>query len=156
MIMSKKLDRIDLRLLSLLQRDARISNAQLAEKVSLSPTACLRRLRNLENEGWISHYSAVLDEKMLGFQIAAMVFVKLEKNTKHNGDAFEEALLQLPQVIECCVVTGAHDYVLRVVSKNLEDYERLLKEGIAAVDVVADLESLIILNQSIKHKELPL
>ncbi len=156
MIMSKKLDRIDLRLLSLLQRDARISNAQLADKVSLSPTACLRRLRNLENEGWISHYSAVLDEKMLGFQIAAMVFVKLEKNTKHNGDAFEEALLQLPQVIECCVVTGAHDYVLRVVSKNLEDYERLLKEGIAAVDVVADLESLIILNQSIKHKELPL
>ena len=154
--MTKSLDRIDSRMLSLLQRDARISNAQLAEKVNLSPTACLRRLRKLESEGWIRHYGAVLDEKMLGFQIAAMVFVKLEKNTKQNGDAFEQALLQLPQVIECCVVTGAHDYVLRVVSKNLEDYERLLKEGIAAVDVVADLESLIILNQNIKRKELPL
>ena len=154
--MPLSLDTIDRKLLTLLQRNARISNAELAEQVNLSPTPCLRRLRKLEREGWIKHYGAVLDDKMLGFQIAAMVFVKLDKNTKQNGEAFERALLELPEVTECCVVTGPHDYVLRVVSRNLEDYERLLKERIAAVDVVADLESLIILNQNIKRNELPL
>jgi Lrp/AsnC family leucine-responsive transcriptional regulator len=154
--MPSTLDSIDRKLLSLLQRNARISNAQLAEQVNLSPTPCLRRLRKLERDGWIKHYTAVLDEKKLGFQIVAMVSVKLEKNTKENGEIFEQALFNLPQVTECCVVTGPHDYVLRVVSKNLEDYERLLKEHIAAVDVVADIESVIILNQTIKRSELPL
>lgn len=154
--MSQRLDSIDRKLLALLQRDARISNAELAEHVNLSPTPCLRRLRKLESEGWINHYAAVLDEKKLGFQIAALVSIKLEKNTKENGEIFERALFNLPQVIECYVVTGPHDYVLRVVSKNLGDYERLLKEHIAAVDVVADIESVIILNQTIKRHELPL
>ena len=151
-----ELDAIDRQILAILQRNARISNAELAEQVNLSPTPCLRRLRKLERDGWIGHYTAVLDEKKLGFQIAALVSVKLEKNTKKNGEIFEYALLNLPQVTECWVVTGPHDYVLRVVSKNLEDYERLLKEHIAAVDVVADIESVIILNQTIKCNELPL
>ncbi len=154
--MSQKLDSIDRKILTLLQRNARISNADLAEQVNLSPTPCLRRLRKLEQEGWIRHYRAVLNEKLLGLQIAAMVFVKLDKNTKQNGDAFEKALHNLPQVTECCVVTGAHDYVLRVLTKNLEDYERFLKEGLAAVDMVANLESVIILKQSMSHRELPL
>jgi len=154
--MSSKLDSIDRKLLTLLQRNARISNAELAERVNLSPTPCLRRLRKLEREGWIRHYVAELDEKKLGFQIAAMVSVKLDKNTKENGEILERALSNLPQVTECCVVTGPHDYILRVVSKDLEEYERLLKEHIAAVDVVADIESVIILNQIIKRNELPL
>ena len=150
------LDRIDRQILGLLQRNARISNTELAQRVNLSPTPCLRRLRKLEEEGWVRHYGAVLDEKKLGFQVAAMVFVKLDKNTRHNGEVFEQALLELPAVTECCVVTGAHDYVLRVVCKSLEDYQRFLKEDLAAVEVVADLESLIILNRSINRNELPL
>ena len=154
--MPKKLDVTDRKLLTLLQRNARISNAELAERVNLSPTPCLRRLRKLEAEGWIRHYTAELDEKKLGFQISAMVSVKLDKNTKENGEILELALLDLPQVTECCVVTGPHDYILRVVSKDLVEYERLLKEHIAAVDVVADIESVIILNQTIKRNELPL
>jgi Lrp/AsnC family leucine-responsive transcriptional regulator len=154
--MPSKLDSIDRKILMLLQRNARISNAELAERVNLSPTPCLRRLRKLEREGWIRHYVAELDEKKLGFQIAAMVSVKLDKNTKENGEILERALFNLPQVTECCVVTGPHDYILRVVSKDLEEYERLLKEHIAAVDVVADIESVIILNQTIKRNELPL
>ena len=154
--MSIELDSIDRKILTLLQRNARISNAELAERVNLSPTPCLRRLRKLEQDGWITHYGAVLNNKMLGFQIAAMVFVKLEKNTKQNGDAFERALQDLPQVTECCVVTGAHDYVLRVLTKSLEDYEHFLKDGLANVEMVADLESLIILKQSMSRNELPL
>ena len=151
-----KLDSIDRKILTLLQRNARISNAELAEQVNLSPTPCLRRLRKLEQEGWIKHYGAVLNDKLLGFHIAAMVFVKLDKNTKQNGDAFERALQGLPEVTECCVVAGAHDYVLRVITKSLEDYEHFLKDGLATVEMVADLESLIILNQSMSRNELPL
>jgi Lrp/AsnC family leucine-responsive transcriptional regulator len=154
--MSINLDGIDRKILTLLQRNARISNAELAEQVNLSPTPCLRRLRKLERDGWIKHYGAVLNGKLLGFQIAAMVFVKLDKNTKQNGDAFERALQNLPEVTECCVVAGAHDYVLRVVTKSLEDYEHFLKDGLATVEMVADLESLIILNQSMSRNELPL
>ena len=154
--MSSELDRIDRKLLALLQSDARISNAELAEKVNLSPTPCLRRLRKLEKEGWIEGYFAKLNEKQLGFEIAAMVFVKLGKNTKSNGEAFEHALETLPEVTECCVVAGAHDYVLRVVTRSLRDYEYFLKERLATVKQVADLESLIILNRKVSKSELPL
>ena len=154
--MSSELDRIDRKLLALLQSDARISNAELAEKVNLSPTPCLRRLRKLEKEGWIEGYFAKLNEKQLGFEIAAMVFVKLGKNTKSNGEAFEHALENLPEVTECCVVAGAHDYVLRVVTRSLRDYEYFLKERLATVKQVADLESLIILNRKVSKSELPL
>ena len=153
--MSNTLDRTDRRILSILQRDARISNADLAEKVNLSPTPCLRRLRKLESDGWIRHYRAELDTRKLGFEIAAMVFVKLDKNTKSNGQAFEDALEHLAEVTECCVVAGAHDYVLRVLTRNLQDYERFLKEKLATIDQVADLESLIILNQSLSRNEVP-
>jgi DNA-binding Lrp family transcriptional regulator len=154
--MPMTLDSTDRAILSILQRDARISNADLAQKVHLSPTPCLRRLRRLEKEGWIKQYRAELDTKLLGFEVAAMVFIKLDKNTKSNGEAFERALEDLPQVTECCVVAGAHDYVLRVVTRSLGDYERFLKESLATVEQVADLESLIILNQRLARNALPL
>lgn len=154
--MLNTLDRVDRQILSILQRDARISNAELAEKVNLSPTPCLRRLRKLENEGWICQYRAELNEKRLGFEVAAMVFVKLDKNTKANGDAFEKALETLPEVTECCVVAGAHDYVLRVVTRTLGAFEHFLKEDLATIDMVGDLESQIILNQTLYRNGLPL
>lgn len=153
--MSHGLDTTDKRILAILQRDARISNADLAAKVNLSPTPCLRRLRRLEEEGWIREYRAILNDTMLGLEISAMVFVKLDKNTRSNGDAFETALHDIPEVIECCVVAGAHDYVLRIVTSTLSEFERLLKERLATVNLVADLESLIILNQSIARGALP-
>jgi len=151
-----KLDRIDRKILSQLQRNARISNAELAERVNLSPTPCLRRLRKLQDSGLIEGYTAILDKKALGLQISAFVFVSLDKNTRENGEAFESALKDLPEVTECCVVAGRHDYVLRVVTRSLEDYERFLKERLAEVEVIAGLESMIILNQSMQRHELPL
>jgi len=151
-----KLDRIDRKILSLLQSNARISNAELAERVNLSPTPCLRRLRKLEKSGLIRNYTAVLNEKELGFHISAYVWVNLEKNTKENGQTFESAIRALPEVVECCVVAGRHDYVLKVVTTSLEDYDRFMKESLAEVKPVADLESMIILNQSIYGGGLPL
>jgi DNA-binding Lrp family transcriptional regulator len=151
-----KLDNIDRQILSLLQSNARISNAELAEKVNLSPTPCLRRLRKLEESGLIRHYTAILNEKALGFLVSAYVWVNLEKNTKENGQAFESAIRLLPEVVECCVVAGRHDYVLKVVTTSLEDYDRFMKEGLAEVKPVAGLESMIILNQSMVGSGLPL
>jgi DNA-binding Lrp family transcriptional regulator len=150
------IDRIDRQILSLLERDARMSNAELAERVSLSPTPCLRRLRKLEAAGLIRAYRAELDEKALGLNASAMVFVNLEKNTKENAEAFEDALRDLPEVMECYVVAGRHDYVLRVVTADLEDYERFIKERLAVVQQVADLESIIILKQTLLRRHLPL
>lgn len=154
--MPELLDRTDRKILSILQSDARITNAHLAEKVNLSPTPCLRRLRRLEEAGWIKNYRAVLDEKLLGLDVSALVFVKLDKNTRENGDEFERVLEGIPEVMECCVIAGAHDYVLRVVTRSLSDYEKFLKERLATIEIVGDLESLLILNQTLSRNEFPL
>lgn len=154
--MSKFPDSIDKQILSLLEQNARISNAELAEKVNLSPTPCLRRLRKLEDSGLIRGYGAVLNEKALGLHASALVFVNLDKNTKENAERFEAALKLLPEVMECFLVAGRHDYVLRVVTRDLDDYERFIKERLAELEKIADLESIIILKQTLFRKHLPI
>ncbi len=154
--MSKYPDSIDKKILSLLEQNARISNAELAEKVNLSPTPCLRRLRKLEDSGLIRGYGAMLNEKALGLRASALVFVNLDKNTRENAERFEEALKLLPEVMECFLVAGRHDYVLRVVTRDLDDYERFIKERLAVVEKIADLESIIILKQTLFRKHLPI
>lgn len=149
-------DKKDRQILRLLEQDARISNAELAQKVNLSPTPCLRRLRKLESSGLIRDYRAVLDEKALGLSTSALVFVNLEKNTKANAEWFESELRLLPEVLECFVVAGSHDYVLRVVTRDLESYERFIKEQLAVIDKVDKLESVIILKQSEFRGSLPI
>ena len=151
-----KIDHTDIQILSLLQSNARMSNAELAERVNLSPTPCLRRLKRLETSGLILKYTTVLNQKELGFAVSAYVFVNLEKNTKENGKSFEAGINLLPEVIECSVVAGRHDYVLKVVARSLEDYDRFMKESLAEVTPIADLESMIILNQSLYRGGLPL
>ena len=154
--MSRFPDSIDRKILSLLEQNARISNAELADKVNLSPTPCLRRLRKLESSGLIRGYGAVLDAKALGLHTSALVFVNLEKNTRENAERFEEALKLLPEVMECFLVAGRHDYVLRIVTRDLDDYERFIKEHLAVLDKIADLESIIILKQTLDRRHLPL
>jgi DNA-binding Lrp family transcriptional regulator len=154
--MSKYPDSVDRKILSILEKNARISNAELAEKVNLSPTPCLRRLRKLESTGLIRGYAALLDEKALGLQASALLFVNLEKNTKENAEQFEAAVKLLPEVLECFVVAGRHDYVLRIVTRDLDDYARFIKERLAVLEKIADLESIIILKQILVQKNLPL
>jgi Lrp/AsnC family leucine-responsive transcriptional regulator len=154
--MSKYPDSVDRKILSILVKNARISNAELAEKVNLSPTPCLRRLRKLESTGLIRGYAALLDEKALGLQASALLFVNLEKNNKENAEQFEAAVKLLPEVLECFVVAGRHDYVLRIVTRDLDDYARFIKERLAVLEKIADLESIIILKQILLQKNLPL
>lgn len=150
------LDEVNRKILRLLQKNARISNTELADKVNLSPTPCLRRLKRLQEDGYIEGYSAILNKKAIGLNVSAFVFANLEKNTKESGDLFESDLRKLPEVTECCVVTGRYDYVLRVVTKDLETYDKFIKEKLANIDSIANLESMIILNQNIEKNELPI
>ncbi len=140
-------DKTDTAILRHLYRNARISNAELAEAVNLTPTPCLRRLRKMEQSGLIQAYRAELDYDALGFGIVALAFVKLVRNSERNAEAFERAVKALPAVRECSVVTGSFDYVLRLLARNLSDYEVILKKQLGAIDTVADIESTIVLKQ---------
>jgi len=151
-----KLDRIDRRILELLQRNARISNAELAEQVNLSSTPCLRRVRRLEQEGVIKKYSAELDREKIGLPISAFVFIQLDRNNTQNGKEFETAVESLEEVIDYYVLAGSHDYMLRVVSENLASYEKFVKEKLAKITPVAKVETTIILNQEMSRRPLPI
>ena len=142
------LDTVDIKILTALQANARISNADLSELVNLSQTPCLRRLRKLENSGLIQQYSARLNHSMLGINVSAFVFIKLNKNTSSNAAEFEAAVSAFPEELECCVLAGVHDYALRVAMADLQAFESFLKDKLANVEQVENIESTIILNQT--------
>jgi DNA-binding Lrp family transcriptional regulator len=147
-IFKETLDNIDIKILNALQANARMSNAELAEQINLSQTPCLRRLRKLEQTGLIKQYSAQLDHSMLGINVSAFVFIKLNKNTSSNAAEFEAAVCAFPEVLECCVLAGVHDYALRVAMADLQAFESFLKDKLANVDQAENIESTIILNQT--------
>ncbi|MDJ0926730.1 MAG: LysR family transcriptional regulator [Gammaproteobacteria bacterium] len=129
---------------------------ELAEQVSLSPTPCLRRLRRLEQSGVVTRYTALLDREAMGSDIYALAFVSLTRNSRAIAASFEKKTSRIPEVMEVCVITGAYDYLLSIVSQSLQAYEKLLKEKIASQDEVAGIETSIVLNQILYRTELPL
>lgn len=141
------LDDIDRQLLRVLKTDARISNVDLAERVNLSPTPCLRRVKKLEQQGVIKGYEAVIDPAALGHEVSVFAFVKLGRKSSENADAFERAVAKLDAVTECSVIAGSYDYLVRIVARSLEDYEQLLKERLANIETIADIESMVVLKQ---------
>lgn len=143
----KTLDMVDKKILRELCADARIPNAQLAERVHLTPTPCLRRVRKLEAKGIVKGYRPDLDNVALGYRVTALVFVKLSRYSEHNARLFETAAKALSAITECAVVAGRFDYVLKVVARDLPDYERILKDALSGIEVIEDLESTIILKQ---------
>ena len=149
------LDKTDCLILEQLQNNSAITNAELAERINLSPTPCLRRVRRLEEQGVIKSYSINIDKKALGLDVSAFVSIQLEKNTAEAGELFEDTVKQLSRVVECSVVSGDYDYILRVVAKNLEDYERFTKTELAKVPGIRNLSSTIILSQPVIKTVLP-
>ncbi|MBY6112730.1 Lrp/AsnC family transcriptional regulator [Halomonas sp. DP1Y21-3] len=124
----KKLDRIDRHLLALLQQDARLTSHQLAERVGLSPSPCARRIRRLEQQRLIQRYRAELDRERLGLGLTVFVHVKLSRHQDALVEAFEAAVADMPEVIECHTVSGAFDYLLQIVSADLKGYERWVRQ----------------------------
>ncbi len=154
--MTQTLDKTDIRILDTLQREGRIANVDLAERLNLSATPVARRWRRLEDEGYLTGYAASIDPRKVGLAVTAYVSVRLRSNEWRTASAFEEAVRDLPNVIECNVVSGSSDYLLQVVARSLEDYERFLKHELAVSGAVGSVDSTIVLNRVIDRAPLPL
>jgi len=151
-----KLDRIDQALLVELQRDGRLSNRELAERIHLSESACLRRVRALEEAGVIDRYAALVSQSRVG--LPGNVFVSITLNRQEQADlrAFEEAVRRVPEVMECYLMTGQQDYLLRVVVSDAADFERLHSQHLTRLPGVARVHSSFALRTVRKSTELPL
>jgi len=150
-----KLDRTDRAILTELQRDGRLSNRELADKVHLSESACLRRVRALEEAGVIDRYAALVSQSKVG--LPGNVFVSITLNRQEQADlaAFEEAVKRVPEVMECYLMTGAQDYLLRVVVSDPADFERLHSQHLTRLPGVARVQSSFALRTVRKSVELP-
>lgn len=143
------LDSTDIRILHCLQHDGRISNQELAERVSLSPSACLRRLRNLEDSGIVRGYRPVLDAERLGVELEALVHVSMRQDEADWHERFVEQLQGWPEVVSAYIVTGASNYVLRVQARNLKQFSDFIVTRLNRAHGVTDIRSEIIL-QTVK------
>jgi len=149
------MDAIDRQIIAALQENARLTNQELAERVGLSPSPCLRRLRKLEADGVLRGYTALIDQQRYGLPINVFVSIRLERQTDAAIRAFEQAIQDLDEVQECYLMTGARDYLLRVVSQSLESYERFVRERLTRIEGIASIESSFAFNQVKKSPRLP-
>ena len=151
-----ELDATDWKILSLLQSDARISNVDLARKVGLSPSPCLNRVRALEESGYISRYVTLLDPLQVGLKVSVFIQVTLEKQIEPALETFERAIGARPEVMECYLMTGDADYLLRVVVPDLQALERFILEFLSRVPGVGNIKSSFALKQVKYQTALPL
>ena len=149
-------NRTDRRLLDLLQRDGNLTNLELAEKVSLSPSACPRRVRALEEAGVIRRYVAIVDPKRVGLGLMAFVNVKLEKRGRTPADGFARAVKDWPEVLACHSLTGDMDYLLRVHVENLDHFSRFVMDSLLKHPGVLDVKSSFVLEEVKETTALPL
>lgn len=150
------LDRFDKRILKSLQRDGRISNKQLAGLVNLSESACLRRVRALEESGMIDRYVAIISQSAAGMPGNVLVHIGLHREEQSELAAFEEAVRNIPEVMECYLMTGEFDYLLRVVVADMADFERIHKDELTRLPGVARVNSSVAIRTVLKRTELPL
>lgn len=135
------LDAVDRRMLAVLQSDGRITNQELAERVGLSPTPCLRRLKRLEDSGVITGYSAQVDPKAYGLPFSVFVSVRLLQQMRDQIAEFERAVESWEEVTECYLMTGSQDYLLRVQTDGIEGYERFLKQKVTQLSCIQSVQS---------------
>lgn len=143
------LDAIDHSILRMLQQNARITNADLAEKVGLSPSACSRRLDILEKNGVIDGYHAHLSHKALDYKMIAIVHISLSGQFAKTLSEFETAVKRCPNVLACYLMSGEYDYILRVAARDLEDYERIHRDWLSALPHVVKINSSFALREII-------
>ena len=151
-----KIDRFDRAILQALQKDGRMSNVQLAAAVNLSESACLRRVRALEEAGMIDRYVALISQAHAGWPGNVLVHIGLHREEESELAAFEEAVRNIPEVMECYLMTGEFDYLLRVVVADMADFERLHKEALTRLPGVARVNSSVAIRTVQKKTELPL
>lgn len=150
------LDKIDLRILAELQRDASLTNVELAARVNLSPSPCLARVRVLKQSGLISKHVTLLDPRKLGLNVNVFIQVTLEKQTRAGLESFERAVLALPQVMECYLMSGDSDYLIRVVVSEVQALEHFIVDKLTRLAGVASIRSSFALKQVKYQTALPL
>jgi Lrp/AsnC family transcriptional regulator, leucine-responsive regulatory protein len=151
-----RFDAIDRKILTILQADGRISNQDLADRVGLSPSPCLRRVKALEAAGVIQRYAAMLNPAAVGQGLQAVVEVRLERQTSDTVARFEKEILKFPQVLECHLMAGDWDYVLRVVARDLDDFREFCVNRLARIAGVGNVKSSISMKQVKYSTALPL
>lgn len=152
-----QLDRTDKRILRELQVNGRISNQDLADKVGLSPSPCLRRVKQLEDEGVIEGYAALVNASKLGLKMLALIQIRMDRHTPERFEEFELTIRDYPQVLECILITGqTADYQLKVIVRDMEEYQDFLLKKITPVPGVSDVHSSFILRQVIHTTALPI
>ena len=151
-----QLDRLDRKLLKLLQANAGLSNLELAEAVGLSPTPCARRVKRLFTEGVITHQVAMVDPAKLGLHLTAHISVTMDRHTPDRFTAFEEQIRELPEVVDCCVVTGqSADYLLKALVRDMAHYETFLLGKLTRIEGVTGVHSSFELRRVVSRTALP-
>jgi Lrp/AsnC family transcriptional regulator, leucine-responsive regulatory protein len=150
------LDAIDTRIIAALQADGRLSNHQLAERIGLSPSPCLRRVKRLEREGYIESYRAVLQRDRVGLGFTAFVTVKIEGHADLAADALQEAIVAMPEVVACHMVSGDSDYLLEVVVPDRESYQAFLVDKLLDLPIIKEVRSNIAIQPLKTAAPLPL
>lgn len=148
--MAEILDAIDARILELVQNDASLSVAEIADRVGLSSSPCWRRIKRLEDAEIIQKRVTILDRQKLGLSFEVYCTVKLALPTKDNLDAFDRAISDMPEVVQCATVTGAADYELRIVTRDMPAFDSFLREKLLSLGLVSNIESRIVV-RSVKN-----
>ena len=155
--MGLTLDRIDKHILRLMQANGRISNIELADQVGLSPTPCSRRVKRLEESGLITGHVTLLDPQALGLNLTAIVGIAMDRHTPDRFESFEKAIMAMPEIIECSIVTGqTADFLLKVVVRDMQHYEKFLLGNLTRLQGVSGVHSSFVLRNIVKKTELPL
>ena len=154
--MAYKLDEIDIKILHRLQDEARISNVELANEVGLSPAPCLRRVRELEKAGIIRRYVTLVDPAAVNLNVTVFVQITLDLQVEGRLEIFEQAIMRRPEVLECYLMTGDADYLLRVVVPDVAAYEAFLRDALTRIESAAGIKSSFALNQVKYSTALPL
>jgi len=151
-----QIDPVDVRILKQLQTNARLSVATIAKDVALTATPCARRIKNLERAGYIKGYVTLLDQSLLGLPVNAFAEVRLVREGKAEVAAFETAIHRFPEVMECWAMSGAYDYLLRVVTPDLEGYNRFLRNELLSLGCVDHVQTGFALARVVDRTTLPL
>jgi Lrp/AsnC family leucine-responsive transcriptional regulator len=151
-----EIDRYDREILRILQTDGRISNQDLADRIGLSPSPCLRRVRALEDAGFISGYRAQVDAKALGLSLMALIQISMDRHTQERFEDFEATVRDIPEVLECLLITGqAADYQVKVVVRDMDAYQELLLNRITRIPGVTGVHSSFVLRRVVDKAALP-
>jgi len=153
---TQKIDDIDRKILSILQASAKITNAQLSKEIGLSPAPTLERVKKLEQMGIITSYHAKLDPAKIGLGVSTFVIVSLLGHNKANIEGFMSAINNIDEVIECHHITGAGDFILKIISKDISTYQKLMLEKVSEIKEVDNMQSMVVLSTFKDSKVLPI